>query len=105
VSIFYVLPARPVLGEHFAGYLASLFPGLKWRQSAWTNLAETLGAAAVQHGDVYVLYRDDLPDEDDLTQVLVEGFGAEEGDQIIEIQAGPPHGEMSACYWRLNAAA
>ncbi len=104
MSIFYVLPARPVLGEHFAGYLASLFPGLEWRRSAWTDLAEAL-SAAVQQRDVYVLYRDDLPAEDNLTQVLVDGFGAEEGDQIIEIDAGPPHGEMSARYWRLNAAA
>jgi len=73
--------------------------------TAWTALAETLGDAAVQHPDVYVLYREDLPEEDNLAQVLVDGFGAEEGDQIVEIQAGPPHGEMSARYWRLGAAA
>lgn len=105
MSIFYVLPSRPVLGERFASYLSSLFPGLDWNRTAWTALAEALGAAAVQHPDVYVLYREDLPTEDNLAQVLVDGFGAEEGDQIVEIQAAPPHGEMNARYWRLGAAA
>ncbi|SRR5579871_4115805 len=105
MSTFYVLPSRPVLGERFAGYLQGLFPGLDWSRTAWTALGEALETAASQHPDVYVVYRDDLPDEDNLTQTLVDGFGAEEGDQVVEIDAGPPHGEMSARYWRLGAAA
>ena len=40
MSTFYVLPPRPVLGERFAGYLKTLFPGLDWNQAAWTELAD-----------------------------------------------------------------
>jgi hypothetical protein len=105
MSIFYVLPSRPVLGERFAGYLQSLFPGLDWSRTAWPALGEALEAAAVQHPDVYVVYRDDLPEENNLTQILVDGFGAEEGDQVVEIHAVPPHGELGTRYWRLGAAA
>lgn len=105
MSIFYILPSRPVLGERFAGYLQNLFPGLDWNRTAWSALGEALEAAAVQHPDVYVVYRDDLPEENNLTQILVDGFGAEEGDQVVEIQAAPPHGELGTRYWRLGAAA
>ena len=66
MSTFYVLPSRPLLGERFAGYLQTLFPGLDWAGSAWPELAELLAAAVARHADVYVVHAEDLPDGDDL---------------------------------------
>ena len=30
MSLFFVLPPRPLLGEHFAAYLRGLFQGMGW---------------------------------------------------------------------------
>lgn len=103
MSTFFVLPPRPVLGEHFAGYLQTLFPGLDWSRTAWAALAEMLGAA-VHEPDVYVIYRDDLPPEEDLDRGLIDGFGAEAGDQVVEVGPGTADGELTSRRWRLREA-
>ena len=45
MSLFFVLPPRPLLGEHFVAYLRGLFPGLDWDARARSELAEALAAA------------------------------------------------------------
>jgi len=40
MSTFYLLPPRPLLGESFAGYLQTLFPGLTWDRADWSKLAD-----------------------------------------------------------------
>ncbi len=62
MSTFYLLPARPQLGRHFGQYLETLFPGLSWPRSVWNDLAEALGSQAHCHPEVYVVYREDLPE-------------------------------------------
>jgi hypothetical protein len=104
VSTFYLLPPRPFLGERFATYLQSIFPGLRWDRSTWANLAEALSAAATCHPDVYVVHREDLADEP-ATRALVDGFGAEPGDEVIEVYPGGRPGELAARRWRIDRAA
>jgi hypothetical protein len=101
VSTFYLLPPRPLLGERFAGFLQSLFPGLDWDCSMRLNLAEALGDAASSHPDVFVVYREDLPEGDPPARALAEGFGAEAGDEVIEVRAGGSPGEMTARRWKV----
>ncbi len=101
----YLLPPRPLLGEHFANYLRGLFPGLDWDEEARINLAEGLEAAATCFPEVFVVYRDDLPEGESTYRALVDGFGAEEGDEIIEIRAGRRPGELIAQRWCLRVAA
>lgn len=103
MSTFYLLPPRPVLGERFARYLTSLFPGLEWSSSTWPDLADVLGAAAARHPDVFVVYREDLASGEDLTRGLMAGFGAEIGDEVIEIEPGQRPGEMSFRRWRCGS--
>jgi hypothetical protein len=88
VSTFYLLPPRPFLGERIADYLRPLFPGLDWSRSDQLDLVDAVGTAAAQHPDVYVVYREELPEGEDLTRVLMDGFGAQAGDQIIEVRPG-----------------
>jgi hypothetical protein len=104
MSTFYVLPPRPLLGRRFAAFLTTWFPGLDWQGSAWPDLAETLGAAAGSHPDVYVVYREDLPEGTDPARALAEGFGAEAGDEVIEILPGGGPADVTARRWRLPAA-
>lgn len=105
MATFYLLPPRPVLGERFARYLRTFFPGLEWTAPTWPNLADTLGTAAAQHPDVYVVYGEELAQGDDPAQALVEGFGAEAGDEVIEIRPGVKPGELTTRRWRLGSRA
>jgi hypothetical protein len=103
MSVFYLLPPRPFLGQHFAGYLQTLFAGLEWPGSAWTDLAETLATTTRVHEGVYVVYREELPDGEDVARALADGFGAEPGDEVVELRAGVRPGELSVRRWRLAA--
>jgi hypothetical protein len=95
VSTFYLLPSRPFVGERFAEHLKTLFPGLEWGSSSWADLADTLCAAAGRP-DVYVVFRDDLPDNEDPARGLADGFGAERGDEVIEVGPGTRPGDLTA---------
>lgn len=105
MSTFYVLPPRPQLGRRFADFLQAILPGPEWRDANPAVLAETLGTALMQIPDVYVLHREDLPDGEASPQSLVDGFGAAEGDEVIEIKTGTATGEMVARRWRLTMVA
>jgi hypothetical protein len=103
MSIFYLLPPRPFLGDRFAAFLHSFFPGLDWDSSQRLDLADVLGNA-VRGGDVYVVFRDDLPHDEPVGNALVNGFGAEVGDEVVEVRVSGRPGEMSARRWRVDVA-
>src|SRR5579871_1792649 len=94
MSIFYLMPPRPFLGDRFADFLQTIFPGLAWDSPSRSNLVELLADAAVQRQGVYVIYREDLPAEDSPTRALVDGFGAEPGDEVVEVRPGGRAGEV-----------
>lgn len=85
MSTFFVLPTRKTVGQQFAGYLARLFPGLDWSQIPILDLAELLIEIAELHPDAYLVPREDLPAGEDLATALADGYGAEPGDIIIEL--------------------
>jgi hypothetical protein len=102
MSTFYLLPPRSSLGAHFADYLRTIFPGLDWSQRAWPELAEALAGTASQQPDVYVVYREELPDEENLGRALADGFGAEPGDEIVEVASHQGAGPLTSRRWRLG---
>ena len=99
---FYILPSRPELGQRFAQLLTGLFPGTVWPSDDWHDLAEALGAAAMSQDDVYVVYAEDLPEGPSLEAGLVEYFGAEPGDEVIEVRPGRTLAEIRVQRWRVN---
>jgi hypothetical protein len=103
MSIFYLMPPRPFLGDRFAAFLQTFFPGLDWNSSERIDLADVLGEAARARAGVYVVYRDDLPRDESPARALVHGFGAEPGDEVIEVRPGGRAGEMIARRWRVDA--
>ncbi len=108
MSLFYVMPPRPVLGDCLAGILHAFFPGLAWDAATRSSLADWLGSAAIELGgadDVYVVHREDLPAGEALRQALENGYGAREGDEVVEVRPGARPGEMTTRRWRLSAAA
>jgi hypothetical protein len=101
MSIFYLMPPRPFLGDRFAAFLQTFFPGLDWDSSERLNLAELLGDAAGRD-DIYVIYREDLPREESSSQALLNGFGAEPGDEVVEVRPGGRPGEIITHRWRVD---
>ena len=99
MSTFYVMPSRLLVGRLFGEFLTSLFPGLEWSTADWSDLVEALGAAVRFQPGVYVLFREDLTCEDTALS-LVQDFGAESGDQVIEVEAGEDG--PSVRYWQMG---
>ena len=105
MSIFYLLPPRPFVGDRIADFLQTLFPGLAWDSSARTSLADLLGNTAAESDGVYVIYRDDLPGGEAAAQALRDGFGAEAGDEVVEVRPSGRPGEVVTRRWRIEDAA
>jgi hypothetical protein len=101
MSTFYLLPPRPLLADRFAAFLRLLFPGLDWEGARRPALTDALEAAICEHADVYLVYREDLPDEQPLPQALADAFGAVPGDEVVEVRATGRPGEVSTRRWRL----
>jgi hypothetical protein len=98
MAIFYLMPPRQALGQRFGDFLSAVFPGLSWKRGAWSDLAEILGSAAGVHPGVYVVFREDLADEFDPEESLGRDFGAEAGDDIIEV-----HSTLAIRRWKMGA--
>lgn len=105
MSIYYVLPPRPLLGQHFANYLRTVFPGLEWNLKAQNDLTSALEDSINDHPDTFVVFREDLPAEQSTFDGLVDAFGAELGDEVIEVRAGGHEGEMITNRWHISEAA
>jgi hypothetical protein len=101
MSTFYLLPPRPLLGARLADYLEAMFPGLGWSRGGGLELLEALCAVASRQPDVYVVHRDELPEGEPPAQALTNGFGAELGDEVVEV-AGVEPGAMTSRRWQLR---
>jgi hypothetical protein len=99
VSTFYVLPPRPLPARPCAVFLGALLPGRDWSCVTWGDLAAALAGVLAPQDDVYLLHREDLPEGEEPTEALANGFGAEAGDEVIEI----PASGAGARRWRLAA--
>jgi hypothetical protein len=102
MATFYVLPSRPQLGQRFAELLGGLFPSTAWPREDWLDLAEALGAAATSQPDVFVVFAEDLPADRELGPSLIERFGAEAGDDVVEIRLGRNLADVAVERWRVN---
>jgi len=101
MSVFYLLPPRAVLGDRLARFLQPLLPGIDWDSRTRVGLAEAIGSAAGERENVYVVYREDLPAGEPAAQALANGFGAESGDEVIEVRLGSRPEEWSSARWRI----
>jgi hypothetical protein len=101
MSTFYILPARPVLGDHVADCFAKLLPGVVWDCHARRHLADTLIDSLVIRPDVYLVAKDDLPADEAVETVLIDGYGASPGDEIVELHPGL-QGEFFTRRWSIG---
>jgi len=88
MAVFYVLPPRPALGECLARLLRSYVPGVSIDSGSCADIVSTLVHESSQDEEAYVVHREDLPDGDDVSAALCDGYGAEPGDQVVLVALG-----------------
>ena len=106
MSTFYLLPPRCLLADHLVDSVQSFLPGVEWAVAERRRLFASL-IEALQEGDQFLVYREDLPGGEDVEQALIDGCGAEPGDEVVEVRpclqaerAG--QGRFRARRWRIG---
>jgi hypothetical protein len=88
---FFLLPPRPSVGEELARLVRPYLPGLRVSAGDCVRFLETVVEKA--GGRAFLVHREDLPDADDVGVSLRDGFGAEDGDRVIQVCIGPRPGD------------
>ena len=82
---FLLLPPRPAVGEEIARLLRPYLPGVRVTAAECVRFLDALVA---KEGRTFLVYREELPDEEDVATALRDGFGAAAGDRIVHVQTG-----------------
>jgi hypothetical protein len=101
MSTFYLLPPRAILGDRLADALSVLLPGSNWDVQGRSRLADVVLEALEGRQDVFVVLREDLPAGESAERALIDGCGAEPGDEVVEVRAAARAGEFSSRRWRI----
>lgn len=87
MATFYLIPPRECLEQAVAEFLARVLPGLPSDPGVADALIAAVEFEANRRDDTYLVHREDLPGGADVLSDLVDAFGAEPGDQVVEIGA------------------
>jgi hypothetical protein len=104
MATFYVLPPRPLVASVLTKPLQDLLPGYPGIDALRAELLEALATSLSGHPDVYLVHREELPDEE-LCRALPAGLGAEPGDTVIEVSLLRAPDQWTARQWQIRAAA
>ena len=105
MATFYLLPPRSVLGDFLADSLATLLPGVDCATSARRRLADLLIEGLVLRQDVYLVNREELPAGESIECGLIDGFGAEPGDEVVEVRVDRRSGGFRHQRWQIGEPA
>lgn len=97
MATFLVLPPRELLEHAFAAFFRRTLPGVSVPDGVMEHVLSQLP-------NTFAVHREDLPDGRPLEDALVDVFGAEFGDRVVEI--GPPRSLEAATVreWVVSAA-
>ena len=104
MATFYLLPPRALLADHLADWMTRALPGVDWDVASRRHLAELVAVAASRPG-VFLVYRDELPHGESPQQALQDGFGADIGDEVVEVRLGNRSGEFTSRRWVIGRLA
>ena len=102
MATFFVLPPRPFIQTALESFLESWFPGLNHAAAAWPEVGDVFDTALAGEASTYVIYRDELAEDGGVERGLRDRFGAEAGDQVIEVRGSPCNGEVRTRTWQLR---
>lgn len=85
---FLILPAREIIEHSVAEFVGRLLPGFPVPAGLWERIVRdvTENQAGDSREAAFVLHREELMEEGDIIDSLVQGFGAEPGDAVTEIE-------------------
>lgn len=89
MTTFYLLPPRTCLEQAVSQLFGKLLPGLPLPADAWDMLTHELASVANWPADAYFVPRDELP-EGEPGEALIEYFGAEPGDRVVDVSLARP---------------
>ena len=101
MATFYVLPSRHLVGQRFGDFLGSMFPGLRWPKADHPELAEAMSMAALGYPDTFVVFREDIAEED-IEASLLRDFGANAGDWVVEVHIGTRFADVWHQRWSVG---
>lgn len=87
MATYFLIPPRECLEQAVADFLTRVLPGLPAEPAVTDALLAAVEFEANRSGDVYLIHREDLPGTADPVSDLIEAFGAETGDKVVEIGA------------------
>jgi hypothetical protein len=93
---FLILPAREIIEHSVAEFIGRLLPGYPVPTGLWERIVRD-----VTENQAFVLHREELMEEGDVIDSLVQGFGAEPGDEVTEIEAIRAHREGRSKTWHI----
>jgi hypothetical protein len=102
MSTFYVLPPRLVIGDRLAAFLQTFLPGIDWDVAGRVALADAAAEATVSETAAFVVFRDDLPFGERVGQALIDGFGADADDEVVEVRLEGRTAAPVAQRWRIG---
>jgi hypothetical protein len=105
MATFYVLPPRSMVETILAEQFQRALPGLSLNSDDANQLLEMLSTTLLGRADTYLVFREELDLSEPAAQALANGFGAEPGDLIIEMQPGSKPGQFQTNRWSLPEAA
>jgi hypothetical protein len=99
---FYVLPPRSVVADCMARSLRLSLPGLPIPVYTMEDLLDVLQSSYDEEMEVFVIFREEVPDGMDLEIAMADAFGADCGDEITELRLTAA-GHLASRSWRLEA--
>lgn len=111
MATFLVLPPRELLEHSVNDFLSKLLPGFAPPPGYWEQIIREITSVNDRESTnpLFVVHREDLM-EDGVSASLVNGFGAENGDYVIETDLPRASGPGRSRTWNIqtvptNAAA
>ena len=102
MSTFYLMPPRPVFVSLLTEFLQTWMPGLPVPVEAGAAIAEALHRGLAERNNAFLIFREDLPEGADPSAALRDGFGAQDGDRVIEMRLSGRSGEAVARTWTVG---
>ena len=87
MATFFVIPPRECLEQAIVEFVGRVLPSVPTSPAVLEAFLGALELEANRKEDVYFIHREDLGGFDDPVRELIEAFGAETGDKVVEIGA------------------
>lgn len=105
MATFYLLPPRSILANRLLACLGGLLPGVDWPIQARNHLIDAVTEAIPLADDVFVVLREELPVGESVQSALMAGYGAEPGDEVVEVRSHPTSPDVQYRRWQIQAEA